>query len=167
MNIRTSCTGLMLVTAALFLTAPLTAQEAEPPAAAVEQPATPAELPAALPTSPPVASVTKLSDLNITVEDVPPGLIGTGDFASRSAYRSFEMSPDGGHLAIKRIYEGKTDLLLLDAATKQPLKVFTVAQEQDLDWFRWAGNDKIIMSISMAGKFYDTPVRVKIGRAHV
>jgi len=129
--------------AALIAASPLSAQE---PAADQAQSAPPA--------------ITRLADLSITVEDIAPGEVPTHDFAARSAYRSFSMSPDGVHLVTKRIFEGTTDLLIIDAATKAPLKVFKFDPEQEVDWFRWAGNDKIIMSISMRGMYYDIPVRV-------
>ena len=122
------------------------------------QEASPAPAPAPAPAS--IPAITRLSDLAITVEETQPGPIETQDFAARSAYRSFSISPDGVHLATKRVLEGATDLLLIDAATKAPLKVYKLGEEQELDWFRWAGNDKIILSISMRGMYYDVPVRV-------
>ncbi|BDI61505.1 alpha/beta hydrolase family protein [Qipengyuania nanhaisediminis] len=103
---------------------------------------------------------TRLADLAIEAEAERPAAIATEHFAARSAYRDFAMSPDGRHLAIRRVHEGRNDILLLDAATQDALKLYKLGDDQRIDWFRWAGNDKLIFSISMRGKFYDIPVRV-------
>lgn len=106
------------------------------------------------------AAITRLSELPIPIEEAAPSEIATGDFAARSAFRTLSLSPDGKYLVTKRIIDGKTDLVLIDAATKRYLKVYKLSEDQDLDWFRWAGNDRLIMSISMIGSYYNWPVRI-------
>ena len=106
------------------------------------------------------SEATRFADLSYSVESELAQQIPTEHFAARSAYRDFAMSPDGSHLAIKRVVDGSTDLLLLDAATLQPIKIFRIGKEQRLDWFIWAGNEKLITSISMLGQYYDYPVRI-------
>ncbi len=109
--------------------------------------------------SAPNLRITRLDDLQLEVEAERPSAIPTEHFAARSAYRSFSMSPDGVHIAIKRVVDGETALLLLDAATQQPLKIFKLGEDQRLDWFRWAGNEKLITSISTMGNYYGIPIR--------
>ncbi|WP_108787800.1 alpha/beta fold hydrolase [Erythrobacter sp. Alg231-14] len=104
-------------------------------------------------------SVTRLADLDLAVEGERPAAIPTEHFANRSAYRRFSVSPDGAHIAIKRVVDGETALLLIDAASQQPLKVYKLGEDQRLDWFRWAGNEKLITSISALGDYYGLPVR--------
>ncbi len=103
---------------------------------------------------------TRIADLALEVEPARPDAIPTQHFAARSAYRSFSMSPDGRHLVVEHVLDGKTSLRLLDAATQTAIKQFSLADSQRLDWFRWAGNDKLIMSVSTLGEFYDVPVRL-------
>jgi len=105
------------------------------------------------------ASVTRLADIDFSVGGERPAAIPTEHFANRSTYRRFSVSPDGVHIAIKRVVDGETALLLMDAATQQPLKVYKLGEDQRLDWFRWAGNEKLITSISALGDYYGTPVR--------
>jgi len=158
----------MLCALAGLLGAPLAAQET--PELAAEELA-PTQAPASVVASseaapqpvvvtPPAFIPTRIADLGIEVEPTRPATIPTEHFAARSAYRDFSMSPDGVHLVVKRVIDGKTDLLLLNAATQTPLKRFALGDEQRLDWFRWAGNEKLIMSVSMVGEYYDIPVRV-------
>lgn len=103
---------------------------------------------------------TRLADFGFEVEPARPEPIPTEHFAARSAYRGYSLSPDGVHLAIRRIQDGKSDLLLMDAATQQHLKVFNLNEGQQIDWLRWAGNDKLIMALSFDGEIYDTSVRL-------
>ena len=92
--------------------------------------------------------------------DAPPPLIPTEDFAGRSAFRDFAMSPDGNQLAIERSVGGQAEILLLDAATGEISKRFAFAKKERVDWVRWAGNDKMLLSISTQGAYYGIPVRV-------
>ncbi|MBI1404218.1 MAG: prolyl oligopeptidase family serine peptidase [Porphyrobacter sp.] len=108
------------------------------------------------PQSPPV---TRAADL-VTEEDAPrPALIPTAAFAGRSTFRSLGISPDGRRLAILRRVEDMSDVVVLDAATRAPLKRFTVDKDQSFEWFAWAGNDKLLVSVSYPGKYYGFPVR--------
>jgi len=78
---------------------------------------------------------------------VPP-LIATEDFAGRSAFRGFRLSPDGTRLAIVRQVEGAPEIILINTASLKPEKRLTFGKGPQLDWVRWAGNDKLLMSLS-------------------
>ena len=103
---------------------------------------------------------TRLADLGISVEQQPPALIPTEDFAARSTLRAFRMSPDGVHLAVSRIVDGSITLNVIDVETRQAIKSYALASNQRLDWIRWAGNNKLIFSVSQMGAVYDVPVRI-------
>ncbi|MDJ0641668.1 MAG: prolyl oligopeptidase family serine peptidase [Erythrobacter sp.] len=92
--------------------------------------------------------------------DEAPALIPTENFAGRSAFRDFEMSPDGKQLAIERSIDGTPEILVLDAAKGEVVRQLVFQKDQRIDWIHWAGNTKILLSISMAGSFYGFPVRV-------
>ncbi len=95
-----------------------------------------------------------------TASEAPPPLIPTENFAGRSAFRDFKMSPDGSLLVIERVIEGKPEILLLDTTTGTATKRYMFEKEQRIDWMRWAGDQKLIMSISMLGSFYGLPIWV-------
>ena len=57
---------------------------------------------------------TRIADLAIEVEAERLPLIPTEDFAARSAYRAFSMSPDGLHLLAKVANESASALVLID-----------------------------------------------------
>ena len=89
-----------------------------------------------------------------------PTIIPTEDFASRSAFRSFQMSPDGSQLAITRKLEGQDEILLVDAASGKATKRYVNPKDENIDWVRWAGDEKLLMSISGLGSFLGLPVRM-------
>lgn len=143
MKLRNWVAALLLVTLS-----PVAAQEAE--SSASPRPAQEAS----------AETVTSLSDLAITVEDILPQTIPTEHFAARSAYRSFELSPDGQTLASMVVSEGNRRLALIDAETGEVTRVYNVGESERVDWYRWAGNEKLIMSISMLTVSYGIPIRV-------
>lgn len=89
-----------------------------------------------------------------------PDLIPTEHFAGRTAFREFEMSPDGSELAIQFEADNQTNVVILDTASRESSIRFRLDKGQALDWFKWAGDDKLLMSISSPGWFYGFPVRV-------
>lgn len=128
------------------------AQEAAPAPPAT---ATPVETAPA----PPPAPVTRAADLVTDPAAERPALIPASHFAGRSAFRSFAMSPDGTRLAVLRDRAGKPEIVLLDAATRAVLKVFPAQDDQSINWFEWAGNSKLLISVSFPGKYYGYQVR--------
>ncbi len=126
---------------------PLGAQDtAPPPAATAEEPA-------------PDAVPTRFADLNLGVQEPPPALIGAAQFAAGSQFRSFDMSPDGARLAIARKAGKRQDVIFIDTATRETNGGLNVPEDKSLDWVRWAGNDKLILSISFPTMFYGVSVR--------
>lgn len=129
-----------------------------PHAAAQTEPAAQIEPGSAQATA--TVKITRVAEL-VTEPDAPrPDLIPASHFAGRSAFRMFRMSPDGTRLAIVREVEGRRDIVLLDAATREPVAQFSLPESQSLDWLRWAGNDKLLMSISYPTTIFDVPLRV-------
>ncbi|MDJ0978113.1 MAG: alpha/beta fold hydrolase [Erythrobacter sp.] len=92
-------------------------------------------------------------DTNAERADEIPPLIPTKAFAGRSAFRAFELSPDGARLAITREVDGRPEILVVDTATRKPQKRLTFGERAQLDWVRWAGNEKLLMSLSIPAFF--------------
>jgi dipeptidyl aminopeptidase/acylaminoacyl peptidase len=86
---------------------------------------------------------------------VPPAKTGTPPiipsslFAARSPFSGALLSPDGKRIAVSVEADGKDSILVLDAATKEPITRMTEGNDEfELEWFRWAGNDRILISTS-------------------
>ncbi len=154
MGIIRSAAGLALVMGAGLGAAQLAAQDAT---AAPEQPAV---TPAAAMPAPAPARITRAAELVTEPDAARPALIPAEHFAGRSAFRMFQMSPNGAQLAMVRDNAGKTEIMLLDAVTRDPLKLFSLREGQGLDWLRWAGNDKLLISVSFPATVYDIPIRL-------
>ena len=85
-------------------------------------------------------------------EERPP-LIPTTAFASRSQFSGAMLSPDGNRIAM-RVPSGKlTHLSVLDAATQKPVVRSTLGEDVQLEWFRWAGNDRLLFSLSQVVEY--------------
>jgi dipeptidyl aminopeptidase/acylaminoacyl peptidase len=77
----------------------------------------------------------------------PPSLIASDVFAAEGAMSGPVISPDGSTLAFRQLADGRTYL------TVRPLdggEAFSKAlpEKSELNWFRWAGNDKLLFSAS-------------------
>ncbi|MEL7189765.1 MAG: alpha/beta fold hydrolase [Pseudomonadota bacterium] len=88
-----------------------------------------------------------------------PTIVPTEHFANRSAFRRFQLSPDGENLMMIVIVDGKSMIVLVDPETKQLNQRFAVDEDQDIEWVRWAGNQKLLISVSYPFSFYGIPVR--------
>ena len=106
------------------------------------------------------AEPTRASELVVEAEAQQPMQVPTEHFAGRSAFKAFEISPDGKRLLVKRDVEGVNELIVLDTDSMQPTERFRLREDQQADWVKWAGNDKLIMSVSYPGFFYGYPIRV-------
>ena len=90
----------------------------------------------------------------------PPAIIATSVFATRSPFRDAKLSPDGKRIAVSMKAKDQDNIVIYDAATRQPLSRTTVGQERyELNWFRWAGNDRILLSLSGTTMIYGEEYR--------
>lgn len=120
--------GPALAVLAALLLAPLAALSAQP-----------AGLPAAVPARPP--------------------LLPTAAFAARSGLSGMKLSPDGNRIALKAVAsDGKTRLAVLDANTKKVVRNLEIPAIKQLEWLRWAGNNRIVISLSQLGRFFGDEV---------
>lgn len=90
---------------------------------------------------------------NSALEPRPP-LIPTEQFAARSQISSVKLSPDGSRFAGRVKLDGKFYIILFDAETRQPQGRIPAGEDIGLNWFRWAGNNKILFSVSFSEKFF-------------
>jgi dipeptidyl aminopeptidase/acylaminoacyl peptidase len=89
-----------------------------------------------------------------------PSLIPTSDFTQQSGLEKMSLSPDGNHIALKATpKDGKVHLAVLDASTRALQHNLMIPEKNTIEWFRWAGNHRVLLSLSQLGKIYDTEVR--------
>lgn len=82
-----------------------------------------------------------------TAQTRPPKLPASA-FAERSGYEDAMLSPDGKLIVlIVTGYKGEAGIAFVDAATKKPLKLVVMPLARNLDWLRWAGNRRVLVSV--------------------
>ncbi len=135
-----------LAAAAVFIGAPVLAQENIAPAPAAQ----PSK--AAAPDAAPTAG----SMPGTPAKEARPPIIPTSAFAMHEKYRAASLSPDGNFIAVEMVLEGSPNIVLFDAVTRQPVQRFTVGTKVGLEWFRWAGNDKLLVSLSKSDNYFGT-----------
>lgn len=69
-------------------------------------------------------------------------------FAGNDTIRSATLSPNGKRIAFTTTKDKMLILVVADPMTRQSQFVFKFDGKQELKWFRWAGNDKVLMSLS-------------------
>ena len=79
-----------------------------------------------------------------------PAIIPTSAFASRSLLEGAQLSPDGRRFVFSMQQGGSSYLVVYDADTRQYLDGRNIGDEFDLNWFRWAGNDRLLFSLTSA-----------------
>ena len=100
----------------------------------------------------PAASVSE-ADIAASAVDTKPAEIPTALFAARSPVDHPMLSPDGNFIAARaQVNDGQT-IVVFDAENRQPIRRFDLGERVGLEWVRWAGNDKLLISLSRPGKF--------------
>lgn len=97
-------------------------------------------------------------DAPAAAAETRPTLIPTAHFAGRSQLSNAQLSPDGNQFALETEINGETYIFLYDADTRATTRQFAIGK-MELEWFRWAGNDKILISLAQPGSFYGSDVR--------
>lgn len=69
-------------------------------------------------------------------------------FAGGDTIRSARLSPNGKRMAFTTMHQKILKLVVADPMTRQSQFVFNFDGKQELKWFRFAGNDKVLMSLS-------------------
>lgn len=91
--------------------------------------------------------------------EAPPPLIATSHFAGRAAFWDAQLSPDGAMLSFLRKRAGESQFIILNATSKALVRAFGTDPEDQVEWYRWVTSDKLLISVSTAGKFFGDEVR--------
>ena len=117
-------------------------------------------LPFAAPAQQPAASPPPAAPAAAPAAKPKPPRIPASAFAERSGLSEMALSPDGGKIALKAVPKsGKVHLAVLDSQTRAGLHNLEMPAKNQLEWFRWAGNDRLIVSLSQLGSLWGEEIR--------
>lgn len=91
--------------------------------------------------------------------EAPPPLIPTSDFAGRSAFWDAQLSPDGGRMSFLRRAEGITQFVIVDVGTRDLVRAFGTDPSDQIEWYQWVTDDKLLVSVSTIGTFFGDEAR--------
>jgi len=90
----------------------------------------------------------------------PPRRIPTAEFAARPVVSDLILSPDGTKVLGRIVVGGKTELAMHSLIDAAPLKALAIPEKQDLRWYRWAGNGRILISLAKTVPWQDDEVEM-------
>jgi hypothetical protein len=107
----------------------------------------------------PLAALSGQTGPAIAAIQARPPLVPTAAFTARSGLSGMKLSPDGSRIALKAVAsDGKTRLAVLDANTKKIVHNLEIPAIKQLEWINWAGNNRILVSLSQVGKLFGEEV---------
>ena len=92
--------------------------------------------------------------------DGRPGLIHTKAFTSRSQLGTAKLSPNGEKFAFVLRSDGDTHIVITDAVSKTQLRSIKIPKGAALRWFRWANDERLLMSFHAPAFYGFIPVSV-------
>ncbi|MFZ1744022.1 MAG: prolyl oligopeptidase family serine peptidase [Pontixanthobacter sp.] len=104
-------------------------------------------------------SATEAASATDTAAEARPPVIPVAHFAQNNQLSGARLSPDGKNMVIKVEVQGKPFIVVIDPSTQTVITKFGVGEKVDLEWFRWAGNDRILFSVSSLGEFFGEETR--------
>lgn len=90
----------------------------------------------------------------------PPQKIPTLALAKDSGIGTMKLSPDGKLIALRTTTKDSTSIAVLDAATQDVLHRLALPKRNNLEWFRWAGNGKLLFSLSTPTVYFGEDARL-------
>jgi dipeptidyl aminopeptidase/acylaminoacyl peptidase len=93
----------------------------------------------------------------IRPDEAAPRIPATA-FASQDIFSSVRLSPNGNLMAVRATVNAQVQIVILDVVTRKQVHRIVVNAKDQLQWFRWAGNERMLLSISTVGAFFDTEV---------
>jgi hypothetical protein len=89
-----------------------------------------------------------------TAAEAPPPLIPAGHFARRSAFWDTQLSPDGSMFAFMRDINGQTIFVITATGSGQLVRALRPDPDDDLTWYTWVTNDKLLLGVSTPGQYF-------------
>jgi dipeptidyl aminopeptidase/acylaminoacyl peptidase len=89
-----------------------------------------------------------------------PARIPTDALTERSGLSDLKLSPDGSKIALRAVgADGKVQISILDSETRRAERSLTVSGDSTLEWTAWAGNKRLLVSLSRIGTIYGEDFR--------
>jgi dipeptidyl aminopeptidase/acylaminoacyl peptidase len=85
--------------------------------------------------------------------------IPASNFAKRSEFSFTRLSPDGRAIALHVDTRLGKFLAVLDASDHSLQRRYTLNESDDVEWIRWAGNTKLLVSLSKTGDWFGEEAR--------
>lgn len=92
-------------------------------------------------------------------EQARAAAIPAESFAKTSGLSNLKLSPDGKRIALTAQYGDRTVVAVLDAETRAPLRRFDMPAKQELEWYKWAGSNRLLMSASVIVPWFGDEAR--------
>lgn len=108
--------------------------------------------------APPEAPAAQAPAATVPLE-APPPRIPAGQFAGRPALWDTKLSPDGSMFSFMRQSGGATQFIITATDTGKLVRAFGTDPADDVEWYRWVTNDKLLLSVSTPGEFFGDEVR--------
>ncbi|NOU02875.1 MAG: S9 family peptidase [Novosphingobium sp.] len=80
--------------------------------------------------------------------EAPPPRISAAAFAKTGGISKPILSPDGKRIALTVQLGGKSAVAVLDSETRAPIRRLDMPDKQELEWYKWAGSDRLLISAS-------------------
>ncbi|HEU4650350.1 MAG TPA: alpha/beta fold hydrolase [Croceibacterium sp.] len=93
--------------------------------------------------------------------EAPPAIIPTSAFAARSPFSSVpELSPDGTRVAYSVSQADHETIGVWDIDGEKAVNRIPLGEGQELQWFEWAGDGRLLVSVSLPSEVYNIDVRI-------
>lgn len=92
--------------------------------------------------------------LSQTTPAAIPRIIPTAELAQQPLFTGPVLSPDGNHL-LARFSLGGTERVGIHSFEGKPIKFIGLPPKNDLRWYRWAGNHRILISLAQTVPWFD------------
>src|SRR5436309_3353124 len=92
--------------------------------------------------------------------DPDPAVPSAADFGALPAIGSPVIAPDGKLIAAKGLVRGKPVMLIFDAANEgRELKQIPIPDKHRIEWIRWAGSRRVLVSLSTMARVLEEDAR--------
>lgn len=82
------------------------------------------------------------------------------NFTKGSGLSDLTLSPDGMQIALRAVTAKQVLIALIDPVTRKPTNRISLPPKAELEWFRWAGNGKLLVSMSAKVEYFGEDARI-------
>lgn len=94
-----------------------------------------------------------------------PARISTADLSQLPVFSNVKLSPDGKRILYREQADGKTYVAFRPVDTTKKV-AFEVPEKAELDWIRWAGNDRILIAVGLNTIYFGEEARATLLLLH-